>query len=1287
MTAAMAALAPPAQKPKAGRREPLQKKMMVGAANDRMEQEADRVASRMTSPAPIMAATPPPTISRMVVQRAAAPVKSGPEDKDKPLAAPEERAVRKAKPDEKPKPATAPKAQRKAKPEEKAKSAVKPPVQRKTKPEKPPEERGVAQRREASGAKAAPPAKVEAPATPIGHEGGAAPAAVENRIERMRKGTAPGLEPELKGKVEGAVGADLSDVKVHDDRAAAETARDLGARAFTVGQDMFFGQGEYRPGTTEGQKLIAHEAAHTVQQKGGSAAARKIQRNGKKGSGSSKTKTKDKLPPVTETVDTLSGENWSLNAKSAVKKASGELCVPELKLPKVKGMVKGGANPDVGQELTITLPVAGNTPFTVAPQPVREERELEWASVVWTKGMRERDTGKIKEKIVGLTKKDKVGRMEGDGGKEIFVLRRTVKDKSGDEVFLNGTLDSLAKHDAILRPMLAPKSGVYCNMQADHLLEDQLGGPNVLENYWLLEGAANSAIGNQIKDNVNEQIDATLKKAREEKVAQREQGVDFGGSVPRDVQSVKRNYALTFNTVVEGRSKKAVDNHWTKQDVLDAKHMKFFKALTEKELFDEGFKFKEGRQPNRINVFPSPEGGLAYPFKVNKQKKELDLPYKFYRGMKVSAVKYYADWTENPGSKICDLQVQYRRKEDRDDPKSRMLQAVATLPVNHDRRLGFGGYLSRQAIVQGFREKGAKFRPLCPVDFKDAGITPEGEFYATCSAASELALFPQLDVPINIKGDEISVDFAVPVDKLSLGPVSLVDPAISLGVDGKGFFVRGSTGVVVEDVGRGDLYAKGYNDDVVIGGKFAFDFDFLQPADVSMEYSFAKDDLKAKVELGLVKGTLPGVKGAKVQVDVTRNTFGFAGVIDLAGPLEGSQILVDYTPEAGLKIEGRDLPLPLEKLPGVTDAKITVIVRRDSETGDWKLGGGGKASFEKGGAKGSLGITLDGEMFDFTGRVDLAKGPATGWIEINATNRLVDPEGAPTEPKKEEKGKKKGAQTGPFQIWGKGEATVLFGKYLKGTVGIEYTREGKVILAGEVAMAQAYNIFDRKDLSPKKPLFDKETPDFPIWGIKLGPVGIGIFAFGYATLKGVAWVGPGQIKDAHLGVKDLDLDHPELATVTGGAKFAVEAYGGISASIGGGLKAQVANAYAKGKIGLYGDLGLLLAGSFDVVVNWNQADGFAIGADAKLSASPKFEFGIEASLTVGVDLWLTEIEETWGPWRHPLGKFGPDIPFSMTYPIKWSEKDGLQLDVDDIEPPKPEISAKDMMKDSFDTLV
>jgi Domain of unknown function (DUF4157) len=63
------------------------------------------------------------------------------------------------------------------------------------------------------------------------------------------------------------VGGDLSGVRVHTDGHAGPAAERLGARAFTIGHDIAFAPGEYRPEAGEGQRLLAHEIAHVIQQR------------------------------------------------------------------------------------------------------------------------------------------------------------------------------------------------------------------------------------------------------------------------------------------------------------------------------------------------------------------------------------------------------------------------------------------------------------------------------------------------------------------------------------------------------------------------------------------------------------------------------------------------------------------------------------------------------------------------------------------------------------------------------------------------------------------------------------------------------------------------------------------------------------------------------------------------------------------------------------------------------------------------------------------------------------
>ncbi len=109
-------------------------------------------------------------------------------------------------------------------------------------------------------------------------EGAEASADVEGSINRAR-GSGQQLPNQLRRKMENAMGADFSGVKIHTDGKADVLNRSLNARAFTTGSDIFFKKGEYNPDSTEGQTLIAHESTHVVQQGAAAPLQRKFNYN------------------------------------------------------------------------------------------------------------------------------------------------------------------------------------------------------------------------------------------------------------------------------------------------------------------------------------------------------------------------------------------------------------------------------------------------------------------------------------------------------------------------------------------------------------------------------------------------------------------------------------------------------------------------------------------------------------------------------------------------------------------------------------------------------------------------------------------------------------------------------------------------------------------------------------------------------------------------------------------------------------------------------------------------
>jgi hypothetical protein len=87
----------------------------------------------------------------------------------------------------------------------------------------------------------------------------------EARINGER-GNGMSLDNAIQAKMGAATGHDFSGVRVHTSPESHALNEQLSAKAFTTGQDIFFRAGEYNPGSSGGQELLAHELTHVVQQ-------------------------------------------------------------------------------------------------------------------------------------------------------------------------------------------------------------------------------------------------------------------------------------------------------------------------------------------------------------------------------------------------------------------------------------------------------------------------------------------------------------------------------------------------------------------------------------------------------------------------------------------------------------------------------------------------------------------------------------------------------------------------------------------------------------------------------------------------------------------------------------------------------------------------------------------------------------------------------------------------------------------------------------------------------------
>ncbi len=130
---------------------------------------------------------------------------------------------------------------------------------------------------EPPGAHPAPPATLQRKCAPCAEEeeekllrkegrAGSTPASAPAAVHDVLRSAGQPLDAEARAYLEPRFGHDFGDVRVHANHEAAESAREVGAQAYTVGKHVVFGAGQYAPASAAGRQLLAHELTHVLQQ-------------------------------------------------------------------------------------------------------------------------------------------------------------------------------------------------------------------------------------------------------------------------------------------------------------------------------------------------------------------------------------------------------------------------------------------------------------------------------------------------------------------------------------------------------------------------------------------------------------------------------------------------------------------------------------------------------------------------------------------------------------------------------------------------------------------------------------------------------------------------------------------------------------------------------------------------------------------------------------------------------------------------------------------------------------
>jgi hypothetical protein len=850
----------------------VQRQVAVGEEGDRFEREADAVADRVSAGESIHPASISPVTGAALAQKKG----SGPGSEERKNGVmPVQKAA--AKP---------PEPKQEKKPETKNPDVK--PVQKKA--ESKPEEKKPVQR-DADGGGGAPSSSM----------GDAASSAITS------KGAGKPLEPSMRDTLESRLGADLGHVRVHDDSAAAASARALNAKAFTHGSDIWLGSGASQNDT----KLMAHEATHVVQQSGG--VHRMVQR---KGPGKSAPKTEDKK-----------GAAATPGGGAKVDHTAMTIDIPELRVPKYDRKAKA-------------IPA----PLPLPKKPVRPNDQRD----VWAKGVMA--AAGYKENVFKHLD-PKRGIESKRTNKMVYVLQ----PKSSDTYFI-GDADTLPGKLALPR---WNSKGAWSLYDVDHIREMQLGGENRFDNMEMLDSSANRSSGSQIHNEIVAKLSEAIKP---------EVGKGQKWRRTPSLDKVQSQYQVTFLAVkpaleVAG----SPENFWSRDTVTSGDHVKPMKQLTGKQISE---KHLVGDDTHLI-VYPRASGGSAKkipwkadtnsPSKLNgkgifKNFEAEAITYTPGSGGQIAGTKHFGkDLLEakKTGWKLKDMEgLDYTTYVDRtsvlDSLKVGKLLGASPIELQ-DVDLDDNGAIMARGVLRPDLPilKGLELDLTIEDDQISISKTFSGEelkFPGPISVTNSSLTLSAGTAGLSVKGD---VDFEI--EKLGTGKISGMGSFG--GATGTGFGIKGSfeldkkvfDGEARIEAGyeKEDFWAKGHlsiGEGKVRGIKSA-----------SIDASYAKDSFTAE---GNIKPDIPAVEEASLKVGYSPETgLMLAGDLsikkDTPGIESGSvhveamqppgseQFKVKASGKAKPKIPGIDSMLNVSYDDGIFDASIT-------------------ASYEKGRLKGSV---------------------------------------------------------------------------------------------------------------------------------------------------------------------------------------------------------------------------------------------------------------------------------------------------------------------------------------------
>lgn len=1093
------------------------------------------------------------------------------------------------------------------------------------------------------------------PLTSAGRRAELGPNLAAQLLTRLDQGGGRPMPNETRDRMQRHFHRKLDGIRIDDGQVAAEVGEAIGAPAFTLRSHVFFRDG-FAPSDPRDERRLAHEITHVIQQTETASGDYVIQRDD---------------PDDVEPSEKWEGEGGDRGFVLDFDRDPPLFAIPVLRLPKINRKIKGKSPLD-----GITTALIPATDFSYTTR--NEERDTAQREL-WKEHITQNKT-QIEEAIEAFIPSPS---SETDTDPVYYLKVRAT------EQILAGTKSGLLNRDELTIPNWN-KRGKPRFFDVDHYREHQLAGLDAIENVWLLESSANRSSGSRIRNTVLEEINDLFRRARDDNFFE-------GRNTARDhlrFTRTPRGHDLRFARVLGGDEIGNNVDTWTVDEIIAAKHIRYnrrrlIRPIPLDQLRELGFLAgADGSPPTTVLWFLGKESGFFRRIDVS------DLANPTYRGTPLGGstddfIKNFKIESATIQSGIDPETLQpdqevgaitgrvrggvgtfYNRQTGEKVRDDRIVvNTEIRLPLRYDRRYGYGAYIDRSNIRSSLMDARAEIAGLSPIEIDQAGLGNDWSMGLSATVTATHPMFEGLQATVGLTADGIVLDVDVPTDKLDFGFFRVTEASLALGYGDEGLLFAGAAAFELDQIGRGTVFARG----TAIEGSFDFDFDFVDPASITVRYEDEAWSFDA--ELGITEGVVPGLQSGSIHVGIDEEgDFVFDGhaTVQLPGQPEPLEIDIGYNEEEGFSLGGT-ITLDTSAWPAVDNARITVTGRYNPETDAWALGGTGSADFAVPGVTGTLDATYDDGGLILRGEGDLAIGNATGTFDFAIGNYPLNEEGEfdqsvpPVE---------------TFDTWGGGSISIAFGEYLTGTVGVRYTPEEEIVLSGGIALPPSITIFEA--IERERNLLTFPRVEFPIFGVTIPVVGsIGVFGFVGGRLRAYATIGPATIDDTEATI-EYTLGDEDSTVIDGESHLNFGMDAGIEMDIGGGLGVGAAVADLTGEVGITAALDFAVDAGTDLDIDWTPLAGLSMELDLRGSFTPSFRVGVFGRVAASVALY----GEVWSErWDETLASFGSGLKVSVHQPASWDEENGLDLDFADAVFTYPDIDMRRLAGDIMDRIV